>query len=222
MNDERKVVIVGSGISGLSMLLGLRKYASQANVKVVLYTSQTKEDFTDLKTWHMNLWKSGIEAAMELGIGKRLCRVSWPIVKLKSVEVETDEVLVDWPSEEPRSTANDELDYLPPLVGLRKVDLIRALMTSAAGRTDLVDDSMFAVRPANNADSCTDPKTGIEADLARGNWFEDENFEAMLPDIIFGHKLESYVISAEYGSIYLKFQNGVKDKAFMLLGNLST
>lgn len=74
-------------------------------------------------------------------------------------------------------------------------------------------------------------------DLAEGNWFQDQGFADLLPQIKFGHELESFVISAEYGTlcafsftrsslgsfscvgtVYLKFTNGVREKAFMLLG----
>jgi hypothetical protein len=99
----RKIIIIGSGLSGLSMLLALNQVAEQANIYPILYTKETS--FFEAKTQGYNLWRSGIEAALELGLGKRLGRISWPIVALKSQEMSlgntqsTQEsgVLVDWP-----------------------------------------------------------------------------------------------------------------------------
>ncbi|KAJ3368940.1 hypothetical protein HDU91_000201 [Kappamyces sp. JEL0680] len=210
----RKVVIIGSGVTGLALLLALNQVAEEANIYPLLYTRDTT--FTESKSECWNLWKTGIEAALELGLGKRLGKISWPIVKLKSVEMGFDAsgdaaasspssagpagILVDWPPvASPSKTTIAETDYLPPMIGLRKVDLVRTLLTALSGRGDLVYDTVYAVKPANNSSSAVDPPVGVEADLARGDWFEDEGFRDLLPQIKFGHELESFVISSEYG-----------------------
>ncbi len=86
------------------------------------------------------------------------------------------------------------------MIGLRKVDLIRTILTALAGRGDLVYDTVYAMKPGNNSHSAQDPPVGIEADLARGDWFELEGYKELIPQIKFGHELESFVISSEYGN----------------------
>lgn len=127
-----------------------------------------------------------------MGFNKRLGRISMPVNELLSVELGPEaQVLADFKS---------DLETLPPMVGLRQVDLVRSLLTAIIGRSDLLGDSnSFAMKPANNSMSCESPVAGIEGDLAHGNWFEEQGFADSLPMIHFDHELDSYRISAASG-----------------------
>ena len=214
-------------------MLALEKIKSIANISPVLYTKDTRQDFENQKQKYCVLWKSGIEACLELGIAKRIGKVSWPNVSIKSFELADPApstttttttttsnntntnsgdnaglqnlVSLDWSvSTSPtQSSVPMDTDYLPPMVGLLKQDLVRTLLVALSGRQDLVSDSAFAIKSPNNGDSVqeTTLPTGMEADLATGpDWFSREGFEALFPQIKFGHELESFIISAEYGT----------------------
>lgn len=224
---KKKIIIIGSGTSGLSSLLNLLR--GSETFELLLYTKQSKSQFLESMRFNERtilLWRAGLAAALDMGLGARLGRLGQAVNNVKSLDVypsttwtstastasttaTTNALLVDWASN----------SNLPPIVALRKVDLIRTLMTAIAGRSDLVHGADFVPGPANNASDKLDPVRGIEADLARGNWFEDEGFsDLLLPFIKFECELESFVISAENGTVYVKFTNGTRDQAFLLLG----
>jgi 2-polyprenyl-6-methoxyphenol hydroxylase-like FAD-dependent oxidoreductase len=211
MDADKKFVIIGASITGLALALSLRRLGHN----VIIY----EQNSTYYHNHHVILWKGAVQALLELGLGKRLSRIAWPIVRLTSTDLETGESIVDFPlPESPSHEKNMDLSYLPPMLGTRKHDLIRMLLTALAGRDDLVYGTELVVQPANNYSGAADPKTGIEADLATHNWFLDQDFESLVPFIKYGYRLESFAISATYGTVTLKFDNGHIDSAFMLVG----
>jgi 2-polyprenyl-6-methoxyphenol hydroxylase-like FAD-dependent oxidoreductase len=208
--EHEKIVIIGASISGLALALSLKRLGC----KVIVY----EENTSYYHNHHVVLWKAAIQALLELGLGKRLSRISWPIVKLSSTDLETGEQILDFPlPESPKHTSGEEV-YLPAMVGTRKHDIIRMLLTALAGRDDLVYGTELTVQPANNCLSSSDPVQGIEADLSTKDWFLDQEFESLVPFVKYGHALESFVLSATYGTVSLKFDNGHTDTAFMLIG----
>ena len=93
-----------------------------------------------------------------------------------------------------------------------------SFLSSSIGHPELVQGSSskdFTFKPSNNSPSSptftaatpTMPSSGpyasssssMAADLAEGDWFTQQGFAELLPQIKFGHELESFVISAEYG-----------------------
>ena len=189
--QKRKIIIIGSGITGLSLLSSLndlvaRNPSELANLQIILYTKTNsfreyscgisdltepasnessakksglgEESYVGLPT-HQNqahdvLWKSGIQAAMELGIGGRLGKVGWPVVAMKSHLAATasttsstnnskegssdaNSLILDWSAAEASSgLGNQDHDLLPPMIAVRHIDIIRALYTRIAGMND--------------------------------------------------------------------------------------
>ncbi|KAI8923362.1 hypothetical protein BC831DRAFT_429061 [Entophlyctis helioformis] len=323
----KRIIIIGGGVAGLTLALALKRLSAAhgLNFQPVVYEATTT--YTD-RGPHYLLWRWAVEALLELGLGRRLGSVAWPVVKFSSVDCASGEELVRWPpaygpgaassptlsapgtplsatapafppaaatasavrtprsagtagtagmpdldypskaataasgsphNAQPASTAinADPHAYLPPLLGLRKPDLIRLLMTALAGRDDLVNSPELAVKGANNNDfefysqakrahsAATASNGGLDAsgspihgglppppgsydgpgipfgldgDLAHGNWFENEGFSHMLPEIHMGYELDSYIISASTGTVRVRFTNGATDRGFMLVG----
>ncbi|KAI8899689.1 hypothetical protein BC833DRAFT_619212 [Globomyces pollinis-pini] len=213
----RRIIIIGAGPTGLCLALALKRI--NINLKVVIYESNSY--YTDLKSQHWNLWKPAIKALLELGLGKRLGKISVPLTNLKSTDTTTGESLCNWSIDNHNVNISDtskETDNLPPMIGVRKIDLIRMLMTALVGREDLVSGQKLDFSNANNSDFIETPVEGIEADLAKDDWFTNEGFDGLLPDIQFGYTLESYLISATIGTVSLKFTNGHTDEGTMLIG----
>ncbi|KAJ3310290.1 hypothetical protein HDV04_005135 [Boothiomyces sp. JEL0838] len=215
--EPKKIVIIGAGITGLSLALALERLKKEINIEVVVYEKEVA--FSELQTPHHILWKSGIEGFLELGLAKRLGKICWPIAKLTTINAESGESILHW-SWPPEDMNEEEVDlsYLPPMVGVRKADLVRMLMTALAGREDLVSGLQLGVTFANNMRE--DGVKGIEGDLAKEDWFNNDGFEELLPNIKFGHELVSMSMSDNYGKVTLQFKNGHEEECFMVLGNV--
>lgn len=200
-----KIVIIGSGISGLILFFLLKKQAKN----VQLFTKQ--ETFSLQKSPVVILWKSALKILLKLGFGKRLSTIAYPLVSLKSSETETEEVLVDFfPT---KSTDTDEYAYLPAGVSVRQVDLIRMILTSLTPSAHLVldpDSPLTLKQPI--------PGTDISASLAYDSWFINESYGTLIPDFYLNHSLESYQISSTTGTVYLSFSNGYQTSTDMLVG----
>lgn len=99
------------------------------------------------------------------------------------------------------------------MIGLRKQDLVRMLLLALSGiRDDLLDSDKFIPAPPN-----TTP--GIEADMAAdGSWFAQEGYADLVPDLMLGYELESFLISASSGTVTVKFSNGAVERGFMVIG----
>ena len=156
--SRKKIIIIGSGVSGLSLLsalLHLQKTVPQLNIEPILYTKSTPEEFTkensnaasemgekyNQRSVHYNqthnvLWKGGLKASLELGIAGRLGRAGWPVVEISSLDVGENppDTLVDWSTSNATHGILDiDPDNLPPMIALKHIDVVRALLTRIAG-----------------------------------------------------------------------------------------
>ena len=159
--STKKIIIIGSGVSGLSLLsalLHLQKTVPQLNIEPILYTKSTPEEFSCLvkgngnatsemgekynqRSVHYNqthnvLWKGGLKASLELGIAGRLGRVGWPVAEISSLDVGKNpaDTLVDWSTSNATHGIIDiDPDNLPPMIVLKHIDVVRALLTRIAG-----------------------------------------------------------------------------------------
>ncbi|KAJ3283966.1 hypothetical protein HK104_010148 [Borealophlyctis nickersoniae] len=229
----RRVLIIGGGIAGITFALALKRASATTglNLEPVIFEASTAEDYAGSRDGspHWLVWRWAVEVLLELGLGKRLSKIAWPVLGFKSMDADTNEVLVQWPPPEPTPGAVDpEIaaasagSSLPPLVGLRKTDLLRLLLLALAGtHDDLIEGHDFAASGANNSDLSTDVPKGLEGDLAReGNWFEEEGFAELIgtDSLKLGHKLDSYIISATTGLVTARFANGAVETGFMMVG----
>jgi 2-polyprenyl-6-methoxyphenol hydroxylase-like FAD-dependent oxidoreductase len=202
-----KIVIIGSGITGLLLFHLLSK-----SHQPVLYTAE--HEIVADKSPYIILWKSAIKVLLKLGFGKRLSTISFPLLHIKSSEVDLQEVLVDFKPE--KTDGIDEYKYLPPAVTLRRVDLLRMLLIALTDQKSLVlePDSQLLFKPSTNN---PDPQTGMASDFAYEGWFEIEGY-SKLANINWSHCLESYRISSQTGLVSLTFTNGHVDTCDLLLG----
>ena len=108
-DPPRKILIIGAGIAGLTLALSLRRMAAATglNIKPVIYESSTVETYGggSENGPHWLMWRYAVETLLELGLGKRLGKIAWPILNFKSTDAETNEVLVQWPPEDPAAAA---------------------------------------------------------------------------------------------------------------------
>ncbi|KAJ3043027.1 hypothetical protein HDV00_005934 [Rhizophlyctis rosea] len=230
----KKILIIGGGIAGLTLALSLRRIAAATgiNIQPIIYEAATVETYAggSENGPHWLMWRYAVETLLELGLGKRLSKIAWPILNFKSTDAETKEVLVSWPPEDPAAAAAADPESaaatsdstLPPMVGLRQIDLLRMLLLAVAGvRDDLIESFDFAATGANNSDLSSDAIKGLEGDLARGDgWFEREGYAELIGNDVLrlGYELESYLISATSGGITARFTNGHVETCFMLIG----
>ncbi|KAI8903409.1 hypothetical protein EDD86DRAFT_215307, partial [Gorgonomyces haynaldii] len=210
MDQPKRIAIVGGGITGLALAVALERLNKESK-RFEVYVFEQQQKYPDNMA-HYILYKTGLKALLELGLGKRLSRIGWPIASFKSLESESGEILVDWSNEQKQESS--DFDYLPSMFGVRQVDLIRLLLTSLAGREDLVHGLDLVIKEASNANMVQD---GIEHDLALQDWFEKE-FQDLLPQFYFGYELESYQTSAEHGMVTLFFTNGQEVDCDVLIG----
>lgn len=245
---RRRIFIVGAGVAGLTLALALKRLEQiqngQVRYEVLLFE---KNDTYTERGVHYILWRWVAELLLELGLAKRLSRVAWPVLNFRSLDADSKEVLVQWPpgsdaaAKQQQSSVASSLDEqgdqsLPPMLGLRQVDLLRLLMLGLSGaRDDLLDSEEFVATGANNSDiacggviedqapsptSPLRPHHLLESDLARGNnWFEKERWRVLLPQLRTGHEIDSYTISPVSGKVSVLFKNGHQEiDGDMLIG----
>lgn len=116
---------------------------------------------------------------IELGLGKALGKVSCPVESFKSLDSETEQVIVEWP---PLDYSQKSDSMTPSMLALRKQDLLRLLLKALDGKFDKEGfinskEHIYEASSANNSDMCVGSEIeGVEGDLALEKWFLREKW----------------------------------------------
>ncbi|TPX35464.1 hypothetical protein SmJEL517_g02058 [Synchytrium microbalum] len=205
----RRIVIVGASVSGLTFLLALRRVCQVTGLALDPVIYDKKTTYYEQGPVYI-LWRWSIQLLMELGLGHGLQRIAHPITSLKSMDLETGDVYVNWPPA-PESTQNTPEEVfkmgdpnIPAMMAVRHSDLVRLLLIALSG----ADEQYLA----SSTGECTLPN------LSAGDWFEREGFLASIPELQMGAGLDSFLISAGNGLITARFDTGQVEQACMLIG----
>ncbi|KAJ3154934.1 hypothetical protein HDU86_004453 [Geranomyces michiganensis] len=225
---ELTILIIGGGVAGLAAALSIKRVAAATglNLRPIIFEADSQERaFHSNMAQHWVLWKWAYELLLEMGLGKRLSSIAAPINHTISIDADTRETLVEYPPvedllfdkvDEPElgnAATNASKALSPPMIGLRKADLVRMLLLALTGiRDDLLDGDQFVPTPGNVG-------TGLEAALAAdGEWFANENYADLVPDLLLGYELDSFMVSASTGKVTAKFLNGHVQVGDMVIG----
>lgn len=208
--EKRRIVIAGAGIAGLSLALAL-----SVDLKFEVYLFEKERTYENCNR-SLILWKQGIRALLELGLGERLGKIGLPLFNLSS-STNTKEQLVSWPSElMPAEDVEARVDGLPPMMGVRQDDLIRTLLLALSGDINATKgDFTLSSKDANNAQKDI---YGIEADLTYENWYFEEGYGEKLPQIYMNCELAGFQVSSQSGQVVCKFSNGKEVDCDILIG----
>jgi hypothetical protein len=193
---ERRIVIIGAGITGLATALALKQQVPD----ILLEIHEQETTYSDHS--HVILWRAAVKILLDLGLGNRLSRIATPLSTIKTNILKNDV----WESGKVFQADSQSM------LSVRRCDLIRMLLTALVDPS-FANSNIFSQHEPNNSTT-----SGIEADLAVPNWFEDERFEQLLPFIKFGSRLSSVRFLASQGDITCLFEDGTKVGAYMLLG----
>ncbi|TPX50729.1 hypothetical protein SeMB42_g02160 [Synchytrium endobioticum] len=207
--SPRKVVIIGASISGLTLLLALRRvcHVTQLNLQIIIY--DRKASFWEQGPVYI-LWRWSIALLVELGLGNGLKRVAKSIDTLKSMDTETGEVYVSWPPSPGALQLTPEEAHkmgdpsLPVMMAVRHSDLVRLLLIALSNADELY--------LASATGECKLPN------LSSGNWFDREGYLKMISELRMGRGLDSFLFSASNGLITARFDDGSVEQACMLIG----
>lgn len=187
---KRKILIVGGGVAGLVLALSLKRVSARQNLNLIPIVYEKSANFDTGSENHL-LWRWAVQSLVffgliqvDLGLGKALGKISQPIMQFKSKDLDTMEPLVEWPPQGPdvMFSSNADDDPLPPMLAIRRMDLIRLLLKTLAGvnSEDVSASAKFQPSCANNSDIAGDDVTGVEGDLCKQNWFENEKWRFIL------------------------------------------
>jgi hypothetical protein len=208
--DGKNVAIIGAGITGLLTALSLKQREPNADIQIY----EAGNGYTT--TRHQIIWKTGIKSLLDLGLGKRLSRIATPIHNISAFDLLNHQIFLEKPSQNESSQPLDST--IPPAICVREIDLIRMLLTALQGRDDLVKSNVYSFELPNNGPNVLDPVSGIEGDLAIGNWFIDEGHGKALPFIHYRYELNSLRLSATYGTVSFCCTNNFGTKCTILIG----
>ncbi|KAJ3156956.1 hypothetical protein HK101_001456 [Irineochytrium annulatum] len=232
MSLPRRILIIGGGPAGLALALALKRVGRSTGLNLVPIVFESKwahsaysEHDQEHPAPHYILWRWAVEILVEMGLGGRLSKIAAPILHFKSMELDTQDPIVEWPPSNADRVVNsvdEEIgadSALPPMVATRRCDLVRLLLLALSGaRDDLVFGDDYLPTPANNSDLTADPVAGHEGDLAIGEWFHDENFEELVPELVLGETLESYEVDPVTGEVTASFASGRVERGSILVG----
>ncbi|KAI9343532.1 hypothetical protein BDR26DRAFT_238537 [Obelidium mucronatum] len=230
---SKRVVIIGGGIAGLSLALALKRLNAKAaklrsgvhyDTLVIEANSSPSED-----GMHIVLWRWALEALIgDLQVGGGLSRMAAPIVGCSALDpLDIQVPLNQFPPPASRLAASAIDSELPPLVSIRRCDLIRLLMLALADPEMLsdvnvnVDGSKYLPQSANNS-GLVEPlhQDELEADLAEGKWFERQDFASLLGrnNFVTGERIKLYYVHPETGKVTVEFRSGRTEVCDMLVG----
>ncbi|KAJ1561964.1 hypothetical protein HK405_001386 [Cladochytrium tenue] len=220
----RRILIIGAGVSGLALALALKRVGRSTGLDLhpIIFEANGPSHFSEAGP-HYVLWRWAVEILIEMGCGGRLSKIASPLMYYTSRESESEEVVTQWP---PADRTKDPIDAqigldtaLPPMVGVRRCDLVRMLMLAISGvRDDLVVGDDYLPTSANNSDLVPDPIEDLDADLAQGRWFENEGFYDIMPELVLGEKLDNFSFDSSTGEVMVEFASGRIERGFMLVG----
>ncbi|KAJ3010691.1 UNVERIFIED_CONTAM: hypothetical protein HDU68_002019, partial [Siphonaria sp. JEL0065] len=179
--STKRIIIIGGGIAGLTLALALKRLNAKAakqgagiryeTLVVEANTSPTEDGM------HLVLWRWALEALLDdLKVGGGLSRMAAPIVGFSALDpLDIQVPLNQFPPPASRLAASATESSLPPLVSIRRCDLIRLLMLSLTDKENLsdvnvnVEGSEYLPQSANNS-GLVEPvhQDELEADLAEG------------------------------------------------------
>ncbi|KAJ1550279.1 hypothetical protein HK096_007803, partial [Nowakowskiella sp. JEL0078] len=249
----RKVLIIGAGIAGLFTALAFKRVSRNLGfpINIMIFERASPSIFHESSTdgnpaQFFILWRWAIDLLRELGLGHRLARIARPIVTFTSSDAETKESLVQYPPLDAitSTTGASPTDIpmgdpsLPPMVGVRRVDLVRLLMLALTEDGDVVlqkEAQSFGIPGAekvinfgategarngddNYIDAADSDPYGLDLDMARGDWFEREKFLDRIPFLFLGYNLESFIISSSTGIVTVRFSNEHVEMCDMVIG----
>ncbi|KAI8818223.1 uncharacterized protein EV422DRAFT_194606 [Fimicolochytrium jonesii] len=225
--EELRILIIGGGVAGLTTALAIKRIAAATglNLRPIIFEADPAETaYTTNMAQHWILWKWAYDLLLELELGGRLSKIASAIHATRSIDADTRETLVAYPpdDEEVGGGAQDpEMGHrptnnsgAPPMIGLRKMDLTRLLLQALGGiREDLIDGDKF-VPSVPDTDS-----EGAQSDIAQTpTWFADEGYAELIPDLMLGYELDSFMVSANSGNVTARFMNGAVEYGFMIIG----
>jgi 2-polyprenyl-6-methoxyphenol hydroxylase-like FAD-dependent oxidoreductase len=111
VETRHRIAIIGGGIAGLSLALALSNLNKTQLKQWDIVVFESKPHYSD-HDHYLCIWKFGIKALLELGIGKRLGSIAFPISSLCSVDCLANQTVVDW-THAPDENLNS--DNLPPM-----------------------------------------------------------------------------------------------------------
>ncbi|KAJ3237645.1 hypothetical protein HDU81_009195 [Chytriomyces hyalinus] len=228
----KRVVIVGGGIAGLSLAVALKRLNSQARRTGVVFevlvvdgapSAAIAEDGD-----HLLLWRWAVEALVaDLKIGKGLSRVGGPILACSALDpLDLETPLSVFPPPQSRlspTTSGEPPSTLPPLVSVRKCDLVRMLMLALADDTEASASATgdeYLPHPANNGGLIDAvPGDDVHADLAEGRWFDRQSFASLMGSSFAPQeRIKLYYVHPGTGKVTVEFRSGRTEVCDLLVG----
>ncbi|KAJ3140091.1 hypothetical protein HK100_010589 [Physocladia obscura] len=241
-----RVVIVGGGIAGLALAVALKRLDARQqqqqqqqqqnyngkgigvgfSVLVVEAATSTSPALSEDGT-HVLLWRWALDALVgrdSLALGAALSPLAAPIVNMSTLNPQDlhAAALRQFPPPPSKLAASTQLhSALPPLVSIRRCDLVRVLMRALA-ECNAASPGDYAPRAANNSQlaDAFPPPSPAAADLAEGRWFEAQGFAARLGPGAYasGDRVRLFYVHPTSGRVTVELRSGRVVAADVLVG----